>query len=89
MVRAPGVTAEPSGDRTVVLDAEATTMSTLNPVGALLFAQLVTPHTAAQLVEVLRRQFPDVPVTTLESDVDSFLAQMRSAGLIVPADADG
>lgn len=71
----------------VVLDAEARQMSTLNFVGGLLWQTLETPHDDVQLVAVLQRAFPEVEEATLQTDVAAFLAQMRTAGLIVDANA--
>ena len=84
---AEGVTAERSADRVVVLDAEGATLSTLSPVGALVWELL--PADAATVVERLRETFPAVEPAVLTADAEAFLSALREAGLIVDIDAEG
>jgi len=84
--QADGVTAEQSDDRMVVLGVGGQEMTTLNPVGALVWERLAEPADADDVVAHLVTYFPDVDLSALQADVGRFLAAMRAAELIVEAD---
>lgn len=77
--------AEPSGERIVLMHADASEISTLNPVGAMVWAAL--PATRQVILDVLVERFGDEQVTTIGDDLDRFLNEMLDRGLIVSADA--
>jgi len=81
------VTAERSGDRMFVLDPQGRVLTTLNPVGALVWEAL--PASAENVVDKLCAEFPDMDSAALEADVRRFLASLSRAGLAVRRDADG
>lgn len=83
--RAGGVTAEPSGDRTIVLDADGDRMSTLSVVGTLVWQWL--PSDIDSLVDRLQQTFPEVERATLQTDVEDFLEELIDACLVVEVDA--
>ena len=84
--RTEGVVAERSGDRTVVLDADGTTLTTLSPVGALLWDQL--PCDIAGAVAYLATQFADVETDVFVADVTAFFDELVANSLIIEIDAE-
>ena len=78
----PGVTAEPSGDRIVALDASGNTMVTLNAVGAVVWNHLSEPRDVDQIVGHLEALFPDVDGALLRDDAEAFIAELLEADLI-------
>lgn len=87
--QASGVTAEPSGERLVLLDADGETLTTLNPTGALVWAALREPADLDGVVANLAAVFDDVDGDVLRADAGAFLEQLRDTGLVVDADARG
>lgn len=89
MVYSPveGVTAERSGDRVFVLDPQGRVLTTLNPVGALVWEAL--PASVEDVVDRLRDEFPGVDGSVLEADVRRFFDSLSTAGLAVRRDAEG
>jgi hypothetical protein len=81
--RRHGVTAERSGDRAVVLDADGLVMSSLSPVGALIWDFL--PSDVGPIVDHPAERFPGVARAKLTADIERFLAELVSNGLIVDA----
>ena len=75
------VIAERSGDRTVVLDADGTTLTTLSPIGALLWEQL--PCDVDEAVTFLKSRFPDVDEDVFVADVTAFFDDLVAHSLIV------
>lgn len=88
-VQADGTTSEPSGDQTVILDADGATMTTLNETGGLVWSRLAEPADTAALAATLQDAHPDVDASTLRDDAEQFVSQLRGAGLIVASDAPG
>lgn len=80
------VVAEPSGDRLVVMSIDASEISTLNPVAAIVWEAL--PATRASILDQLVGVFRHVDPETLAGDLDRFLCDMVERGLIVSVDAD-
>ena len=83
--RVGGVTAEPSGERTIVLDGEGVRMSTLSTIGTLVWNWL--PADVDTLVDRLHETFPDIERPTLQLDVEDFLEELIDAHLVVEVDA--
>jgi hypothetical protein len=83
--RIDGVTAERSGERTVVLDASGTVLSTLSRVGTLVWEAL--PGDRSDLLGHLRELFPEVDPAVLEGDLDAFIDELVAVELIVRVDA--
>jgi Coenzyme PQQ synthesis protein D (PqqD) len=79
---------EMSGDRAVLLDASGSELITLNAVGSIVWNAMDTPIDMATLAAKLGETFPDVPLDQLRADVEEFVGQLRSAGLVVVDDAD-
>ena len=79
------VIAERSGERTVVLDADGTTLTTLSPVGALLWDQL--PCDVPSAVSYLATRFPDVAEDVFVADVTAFFDELVANSLIIELDA--
>lgn len=61
-------------------------MITLNPVASLLWPQLDPRASADGLVEILRDAFKEVSAEQLRQDVDAFLEELLSEGLIEVAE---
>jgi hypothetical protein len=82
--RSSTVTWELIDQRAVILDADGSTLTTLNPVGTLIWRQLDQPREPAELGRRLADQFPGVELEQLESDAVSFLDRLACDGLVVP-----
>ena len=82
--RSSTVTWELVDERAVILDADGSTLTTLNPVGTLIWRQLDTPRDPADLSVRLADRFPPVDRHPLESDTGEFLARLAREGLVVP-----
>jgi hypothetical protein len=80
--RRAGVTYEPSGDTVVILDADGTTMTTLNPVGAVIWKAIDGQADPAALARQLLPGFEGVDPAELEHDVESFLEELVAAELV-------
>ncbi len=84
--RSDRVIAERSGERTVVLDADGTTLTTLNPIGSMLWDLL--PCDVDGAVSYLVAQFPDVAENVLVADVTAFFDELVTNSLIIEIDAE-
>ena len=82
--RSSTVTWELVDERAVILDAEGSTLTTLNPVGTLIWRQLDQPREPAELGRRLADRFPHVGLEQLESDTVLFLERLARDGLVVP-----
>ena len=87
--QAPGTTAERSGERVVVLDAEGRTITTLNPTGATVWATLESASDVDALATALQQPHPDVDREVLRRDATAFVGELLEVGLIVTVDAAG
>jgi hypothetical protein len=87
-LRSAAVTWELADERAVILDAEGSTLTTLNPVGTLIWQYLDEGRDDADIVGDLARRFPAVDRRQLHDDAEAFLARLVDGGLLVPA-ADG
>ena len=80
--RRDGVSFEPSGDTVVILDADGTVMTTLNPVGAAIWQELDGRRDAAALAKDLVRRFDGVSVEELEADITTFVESLLESKLV-------
>ena len=55
----------------------------LNPVASTIWKTLVTPHSQTEIINRITREFEGDP-GEIQRDVESFLAEMESAGLVRP-----
>jgi hypothetical protein len=70
----------------VLLDADATKMLTLNPVGTLVWRHLDDDRTCADLVTLLLPKLQGVTAEQLEDDIASFLRDLVEAGVVTASD---
>ncbi len=80
--RTAGVTFEVSAGRAVLLDAAGETLTTLNPTGTTIWRSLDGSRGTAELAACLAEEHPEVPIATLEDDVEVFLAELDRDGLV-------
>ena len=83
--RTAGVTFEVSAGRAVLLDADGETLTTLNPTGTTIWRSLDGSRDVTELAARLAEEHPDVPIGTLEGDVEAFLDELGRDGLIQDA----
>jgi hypothetical protein len=81
--RADNVVKEVVDDRAFLLDDRGQEMIVLNPVGTMVWDALDEERDAAAIAASLVDQFADVSLEELERDVESFLEELREAGLVV------
>ena len=81
--RADNVVKEVVDDRAFLLDDRGQEMIVLNPVGTMVWDALDEDRGAAAIAASLVDQFADVSLEELERDVESFLEELREAGLVV------
>jgi hypothetical protein len=80
--RRDGVSYEPSGDTVVILDVDGTVMTTLNPIGAVIWKALDGERDAAALAADLSSEFEGVAAEELEGDIDRFIASLAESNLV-------
>ena len=81
--RSSTVTWELVDERAVILDAEGSTLTTLNPIGTLIWRQLDESRDPSELSARLADRFPFVVRQELESDARDFLDGLERDGLVV------
>jgi hypothetical protein len=81
--RSSTVTWELVEERAVILDADGSTLTTLNPIGTLIWRQLDEPRDPVELSARLADRFPSVEREELESDARDFLDGLARDGLVV------
>jgi len=70
------------GDRLVLFHARADKALVLNPTGAWLWSRIAASPTAEQLGRDLRGRYPELGDAQAAGDVDAFIAELRSHGLL-------
>lgn len=80
--RREGVSFEPSGESVVILNADGTEMTTLNPVGSLIWQALDGERDTPALAQGLIAHFDGVTIDQLERDIAEFIADLVSADLV-------
>ncbi|MEO1062174.1 MAG: PqqD family protein [Actinomycetota bacterium] len=80
--RTAGVTFEVADGRAVLLDAEGAMLTTLNPSGTSIWEGLDGRRGVPELAERLAEEHPEVPLRTLEADVQVFLGELVDDGLV-------
>ncbi|MDP8961009.1 MAG: PqqD family protein [Actinomycetota bacterium] len=87
--RRSGVVHRQLGDeRAVLLDLDSAGYFGLNSVGSVIWELLQTPCPLPQLVERLRPRLDDPP-TTIERDIEAFVAALHARALVEVCDPDG
>lgn len=84
--RSPDVTYEVVDGQAVLVDPNGRELLTLNAVGTVVWQALDGTRDEAGIVESLSEQFPDVERNDLVRDVDAFITELRSSGLVADAD---
>jgi hypothetical protein len=69
-------------DGGVLLDAERGICFSLNPAGAMIWKALQDGSGREQIISMLRDKFDEADDAQILEDVDTFLAELKSKGLI-------
>jgi Coenzyme PQQ synthesis protein D (PqqD) len=77
------MTWDEAGERAVILDAQGSTLITLNPVGSILWQELGEPKDADALTTHLCDTFPEVDPAQIRHDVNEFVDTLLAEGLLV------
>jgi hypothetical protein len=85
--RAPGCTAELVGDRILVVDARGRHITTLNPVGSLVWQAVDGVRDLDAITAEVTRATTGADGDQVRRDVERFLAELADDGLVVPVDA--
>ena len=80
--RREGVTYERSGDTVLILDRDGTVLTSLNPVGSVIWDELDGDRGAADLARDLVERFQGVDEATLEADISTFIDSLLAAELV-------
>jgi hypothetical protein len=83
--RCADVTWEMADERAVILDAGGSTLTTLNPVGTVIWRYLDQPRDDAEIIGHLAGWFPGVDRARLQEDARAFIGRLADDGLVVPA----
>ena len=86
--RSSDVTWELADERAVILDPAGSRLTTLNPVGTVIWRYLNEARDDTDIIGHLANRFPHVDRERLHDDTEAFLARLVDGGLLVPA-ADG
>jgi hypothetical protein len=78
-----GVLAEMVDGRTLLIDADARELITLNGVGSVVWRALRTAgSTVDEIAAAVRASCPDAPAPAVRDDVEAFLDELADAGLV-------
>lgn len=80
--RRNGVTYESSGDTVLILDMDGTELTSLNPVGSLIWKEFDGQRGVAELARDLVDRFEGVDETVLAADIEEFVASLVEADLL-------
>jgi hypothetical protein len=83
--RCVDVTWELADDRAVILDARGSTLTTLNPVGTLIWHYLDEDRDPDEVAGHLLERFPGVDPARAHHDAETFIDRLVDDGLLVPA----
>jgi len=83
--RCVDVTWELADDRAVILDARGSTLTTLNPVGTLIWHYLDIAREPDEVAGHLLERFPGVDPGRAHRDAKAFIDRLVDDGLLVPA----
>ena len=72
-----------SGDQAVILNSEGTVLTTLNPVGSIVWRWLDGHRTLDELAQELSTTFDEVDRNRLATDLEKFINSLVEAGLVV------
>jgi hypothetical protein len=84
--RRPEVRFRVVGEEAVIVRQDTAEVIALNDVGASLFAHLDSRRSAGALLDALLEEY-DIDRETLRRDVESFLAELRQAGVVEEVEA--
>ena len=84
--RSPRVVYEVVDGEAVLVDPEGKELLTLNPVGTLVWEELDGRRGPAELAAALIGRFDGVTEPEIERDIEAFLAEVESAGLVCEID---
>ena len=73
------------GERVIVFERASKSAIVLNPTGAQIWQRLETPQTAAQLLQPLQAQFPDIEAAQLQRDIEAYLNELIEQKLVLAA----
>ena len=85
-VRSDSVVSRLIADETLIVPVrrgvgDLASIYSLNPVASAIWEALAQPRTKEEIISVLQQEFDTVP-ESVSSEIDSFLAEMGSAGLV-------
>ena len=80
--RRDGVNYEASGEGVVILNADGTTLTTLNPIGSVIWRALDGHRDAAALATDLVDELVGVTLEQLTADIESFIASLTDVDLV-------
>lgn len=84
--RSPFVKYETVDGQAVLVDPEGRELLTLNEVGTLVWEAIDGTRDEGQLVALLAHRFPEVERSQIETDVGTFIVELRSSGLVTEAE---
>jgi len=82
--QSPEADATMAGDRAAIFHRGTRVAITLNATGTLLWSYLSEPRSESELVDHLSQRFPALAADQATRDVQNFLGQLSSHGLIQP-----
>lgn len=80
--RKEGVTFEDSGDTVVILDEAGSELTSLNPVGSVIWHALDGRRDVTQLAADLVHHFDGVTEGQLAADIEAFVGELAAADLV-------
>jgi hypothetical protein len=89
-VRSGSVVSRVIADETLIVPirrgvGDLSSIYSLNPVASAIWNAITQPRTQAEILEAIRQEFEGTPHTAC-ADIDAFLAEMASAGLVSVAE---
>jgi len=81
--RAEGISERRVGETTYLIDSRTNVIHQLNPIGAVIWGQLVDAKSVADLVALLDSAFADIEREVIQRDVEALIDELLDAELIV------